>query len=490
MKRSIYISVILLFFLSSCEDFLEEEPVGILTPSQFFETPNQIQTAIDGAYTGLAKPFTSVFLGLPISEFLTFSALPGFSTNPFGTGPDESSFVRLDNIDPGNSYLNHAFNTVYVPMENINTVIANIAETSVIDEATRNRYLGQMYFLRAYHYHYGVKLFGEIPLKTTPTESISNVDITKATVEAIYNQIVLDLQNAEASGLPWNDVSGHASMGAVKTLLAKVYLDMAGFPLSKGVEYYQKAYEKSQEVIASGEFSLLDEYSDLRDPANENRGEHIFMVQRQSNVANSEMHNAVLPPAIPSAGNIFESSLLPTIEFYNSYGPGDRRTEDGAYFYEYAPGEVTTYKYWDEEAAATPPSGRNIPLYRYADVLLMCAEAKANVDGGSTADPVAVDAFFQVRNRAFPAEAKPASITVDQVLKERIWELSFEYLITWFDLQRTQRTLDVASGEIVNLLGHQATTHLRPFEESDLYLPIPNEQINLNPLLGEPATAN
>ncbi|MEX2564897.1 MAG: RagB/SusD family nutrient uptake outer membrane protein [Cyclobacteriaceae bacterium] len=335
MKRLIILSVIIAFCFSSCEGFLEEEPVGLLTTNQFFNTPNQIQTAVDGAYTGMARPFTSVFLGLPISEFLSFSALPGFSTNPFGTGPDESSFVRLDPIDPGNGYLNHAFNTVYVPMEN--------------------------------------------------------------------------------------------------------------------------------------------------------RGEHILMIQRQSNVANSEMHNAVLPPAIPSAGNIFESSLLPSIEFYNSYLAGDRRTEDGAYFYEYAPGSITTYKYWDELAAATPPSGANIPIFRYADLLLICAEAKANVDGGATSDPTAIEAYFQVRNRAFPNEPISASISVDEILKERIWELSFEYLITWFDLQRTRKTLDVQSGEMVNLIGHQATTHLRAFAETDLLLPMPNEQVNLNPRLAEPA---
>lgn len=322
MKRSILISALMALCLTSCEEFLEEEPVGILTTSQFYTTQNQIQTAVDGAYRGLARPYTSVFLGLPISEFLTFSALPGFSTNPFGTGVNESSFVRLDDIDPGNSYLNEAFNTVYIPLENINTVIANISETTVISEDLKNRFLGQMYFLRAYHYHYGVKLFGEIPLKTTPTEGISDMEIPKATEETIYSQIVEDLQNAENSGLPWKDETGHASMGAVKTLLAKVYLDMAGFPLLKGAEYYQRAYEKSQEVIASGEFMLFDEYSELRDPANENRGEHILMVQRQINVANSEMHNAVLPTAIPSAGNIFDSSLAPTIEFFNSYGTG------------------------------------------------------------------------------------------------------------------------------------------------------------------------
>lgn len=487
MKNSIIIfSVIALTFIS-CSDYLEEEPVGLLTTSQFFKTPNQIQTAVDGAYNGLARPYTSVFLGLPISEFLSFSALPGFSTNPFGTGPGEATFVRLDDLDPSNSYLNEAFKTVYIPMENINTVIANIAETTVIDEASKNAYLGQMYFLRAYHYYYGVKLFGEIPLKITPTEGIKDSEIPKATVDAVYNQIVEDLQLAEKMGLPWRDVSGHASLGAVKTLLTKVYLDMAGFPLNKGAEYYQKAYDKSLEIISNGEYALFSEYADLRSPNNQNNGEHIFMVQKQANVSNSELHNAVLPPAVPSQGNIFESSLLPTMEFFNSYGPGDRRTEDKAFFFMYAEGEITTYKYWDEDAAANSPSGANIPIFRYADVLLLSAEAKANIDGGTTSDANAINAYFEVRGRAFPNETKPTSITVDDVLKERIWELSFEYLTTWFDLQRTRRTLDVISGNMVDLIGYQATTHLRPFMESDLFFPMPTEQVNLNPLLEEPA---
>src|SRR5680860_113283 len=161
MKHSIIIFSVIAVTFISCSNYLEEEPVGLLTTSQFFKTPNQIQTAVDGAYNGLARPYTSVFLGLPISEFLSFSALPGLSTNPFGTGPNEATFVRLDDLDPSNNYLNEAFKTVYIPMENINTVIANIAETNVIDEASKNAYLGQMYFLRAYHYYYGVKLFGE-----------------------------------------------------------------------------------------------------------------------------------------------------------------------------------------------------------------------------------------------------------------------------------------------------------------------------------------
>src|SRR3546814_4408378 len=89
----------------SCEQFLEEEPAGFLTTSQFYDTPNQVRAAVDGAYIGLERPYTSVFLGLPISEFYSFESLTGFSTNPFGTGQDEASFQRLDRSEEHTSEL-------------------------------------------------------------------------------------------------------------------------------------------------------------------------------------------------------------------------------------------------------------------------------------------------------------------------------------------------------------------------------------------------
>lgn len=491
MKKFILIPALLVLSLVSCEEYLQEEPAGFLTTEQFYTSANQIKTAVDGAYLGLETPYVSVFLGLPLCEFYAFESLTGFSTNPFGTGQNEAAFQRLDVIDPQNGYLGNAFDATYVPMENINSVIANIAETTVIDEAARDQYLGQLYFLRAFKYFHGVQLFGEIPLKITPTQSVADGLLPKATLDKIYTQIVDDLVTAEAIGLPWTDVSGHVSMGAVKSLLAQVYLTMADFPLQKGNEYYQMAYDKAREVIESGQFSLFPEYADLRSPANKNKGEHIFMAQRLENIANNELHYAMLPspgktdPPI-SVNNFFDPALLPTMEFFGSYDPGDRRTEDKAYFYEYAPGEVMNYKYWDQLAAAAPPSGANIPLIRYADVLLACAEAKAALDGGATSDATAIDAWYQVRKRAFPSAVKPASITVEAVLKESFWELAFEYKV-WFMMLRTRKTLDVNSKEIVNLIGHKATTHLRAFEESDLLLPLPYEETLMNPKLNEPA---
>lgn len=494
MKKCILISCLLLLFLSSCENFLSEEPKNFLTPSQFYTTPSQVQVAVDGAYADMDLPFMSVALGLPVNEYYSFSSLPGFSLNVFGTASIEEIYETLGQaeIDNQNDYLNHAFNSIYIPMENINSVIANISETEVVDTETRDRYLAQMYFLRAYLYFRGVRLYGEIPLKTTPTQSIANVEIPKAPVEAIYDQIEADLEAAETMGLPWVDVSGHADLGAVKALLAEVYLTRAGYPLQQ-TEYYERAYNKALEVKDSGEYRLFNNYEDLRDPANFNQGEHIFMIQRKANVAENPLHFAMLPApgkteSPISENQIFNPALLPTMTFYNSYEASDRRTEDFAYFYEYTPGEVMNYKYWDEQAAESGDGGANIPRIRYADVLLTLAEAKAAADDGATSDAEAIDAYHQVRERAFPGIVRPTEISVEDVLKERFWEQSFEYKI-WFTMIRMRRTFDDANGEIVPMIGHTANTdkRLRAFTESDLLLPLPLEAIQDNPMLLEDA---
>ena len=182
-------------------------------------------------------------------------------------------------------------------------------------------------------------------------------------------------------------------------------------------------------------------------------------------------------------------------EFYESYDDQDIRKRNEEFFYtskpKYGDPETTITldvpylcKYWDENAESTGKSGANIPVYRYADVLLMCAEAKATLDGGSTSDATAVDAYFQVRHRALPDEARPTSITVDQVLKERAWELCYEFT-GWYDMLRTHRAFDPVSKQMVDLFGYQAVNHTYPFKESDLVFPVPLREKELNPLLGE-----
>lgn len=151
-------------------------------------------------------------------------------------------------------------------------------------------------------------------------------------------------------------------MGAIKTLLAKVYLTMAGYPLQKGNEYYQLAYEKAKEVIDSGAFSLFADYKDLRASENENSGEHIFMIQREAQDAGAPFHFGLLPyPEQPiSITPAYGGGLAPRKEFYESYDDQDIRKRNEEFFYtskpKYGDPETTITlevpylcKYWDEK---------------------------------------------------------------------------------------------------------------------------------------------
>lgn len=493
MNRLILILLLTLCCSSSCKKFLEETPKSFLSPAEFYKTQQQIEAAVNGCYTGLSNPWNSIFVGLGLSPMLSIEDLTGYDYRTYLLGDDESDFLNPDDPIPNtNGYLETLWKGIYYPIENCNSVIENISKTNVIDEATKNKYLGQVYFLRAWYYFLGVQLFGSIPLKTRPTSGLDSLLLPKTPVEDIYNQIVSDLTKAEQTNLPWVDKSGHVNMGAVKSLLAKVYITMAGYPLQKGNEYYQKAYEKAKEVINSGQYSLFSSYAEIRDPANDNTGENIFMLQRDPDIAANLLSYSTLPHGYPVASsNGVGGVMIPDTEFIDSYASNDKRLN--GFFYSQKPNfedpsklvtlpQPYLLKYWDDVGAKSGKYGNNIPLIRYADVLLVCAEAKASLDGGTTSDQSAINAYYQVHNRAFPNEAKPSSITFDQIFKERCWELCYEFK-TWFDMIRTHKAFDVVNNKVVDLIGYQAPSHIRPFKESDLLLPIPLTEIQLNPQL-------
>ena len=141
----------------------------------------------------------------------------------------------------------------------------------------------------------------------------------------------------------------------------------------------------------------------------------------------SPVHNDMLPYPEPSKAisqnGAYGGALAPAQAFYESYPAGDLRTAEKGYYYtEHEAqdgsgvvelGAPFIYKYWDASAAETGKSGMNYALLRYADVLLMMAEAKAQADGGSTTDTDAVEAYYMVRHRALPDEEKPFLLLPD-----------------------------------------------------------------------------
>jgi hypothetical protein len=495
MKYQLLLILILCAGLGSCKKFLAEHPSGFLTSSNYYSTPDQIRAAVNGAYAGLNNLF-GTGIGIAENNIYPLEYITGYSLRPRALSVgDEGHFLLLDNINNQNSFLEAFWTATFYPLENCNSVIANLTPSTVIAADLKKVYLGEVYFLRAWYYFQGVKLFGDIPLKTTPTTDLSDIKPVKAPQEKIYDQIVSDLQTAENAGLPWTDASGKVTMGAVKALLAKVYLTMAQYPLLKGNAYLQKAYDKSLELINSDQYALFSSYAALRDPSRQNTGEHIFMIQHNANNLPNIMHFTLMPyPEVPVSVIVNEGGALgPHQLFYQSFSSADVRKQEKQFFYTQMKNVTDTsqtitlpqpyiYKYWDSLAEQTKKSGANFELIRYADLLLVCAEARSLLDGGTTTDPAAIDAWFAVHHRAFPSSAKPASLTFDEVYKERFWELCFEFQ-TWYDMIRTRKTFDVVNNKIVSVVGFQAPNHIRAFTEKQLLMPIPYVELLKDPNL-------
>ncbi len=492
----------LVLVLTACNDYLEEEPKTFLSPDFYFQSESQITAAVNGLYTFLDDCFDSD-IEQGSQTYLFFEYLPGYGDRPYsGSTTDLNQAINL-NIKEDNTYVEKVWETNYKAIENCNSIIESMdgATTDIISEANKNKLYGEVFFLRAYNYFNLVQLFGEVPVKLSSTKNLSDVESELSSIDNVYAQIEKDLLKADSLMVnnTWASVEGRVAKGAVKSLLAKVYLTMAGYPLQKGAEYYQKAYDEAKEVVGSGQFYLFDNYAALRDVANENTGEYILMVQRESQYAGSPVHFNMLPypapeVAISSVGSA-GGGLAPSLPFFESYTTGDLRVEEKGFYYTQHEaldnpeqivelGRPYIYKYWDSEAAESGNSGRNYPLITYADVLLTLAEAKTQVDGGATNDADAINAYFEVRGRANPDEARPGLISTEDVLKERFWEICFEGH-TWYDMLRTRKAFNVTSRSIVNLIGYTAPAHPEghQFEEDDLLFPYPLREKRLNPNL-------
>ncbi|MCD8260474.1 MAG: RagB/SusD family nutrient uptake outer membrane protein [Bacteroides sp.] len=483
--------------LSSCDSFLEENHKTFLNPDSYYQNEKQALAAVNGIYTFVDDIMDSDIE--PDSQsFIFLEFMHGYGERIRGQGTQDLVQANSLLIADNNSYVQRFWETAHKAIENCNSVIEGIEgmEEGTIDENKKNQYLGETYFLRGYFYFNLVRLYGQVPLKLTPTKDVTNTAIELSSAEDVYNQIDEDMAKAGElmENLEWTNAGGRVTKGTVKSMHAKVLLTMAGYPLQKGTEYYTRAYNMAKQVYNSNAFQLFDTYEELRTV--ENSGEIIWSVQREADQAGNPLHSALLAYPAPaksvSASAAYGGAITVTQLFFNIYPQGDKRTEEREFYYTEQEaldgsgmvdlGRLYIYKYWDQEAAETGKSGADFTLLRYADVLLMVAEAKASADGGTTTDADAIEVYYLVRSRALPEEGKLTSITVDKVLQERFWELAFENQ-TWYDMARTRKALHAVTGQIVNLIGYQTPSHTAPFTEVSLLLPYPIREKRLNPNL-------
>jgi len=493
MKNNSFIIYLVtgMVIMSGCSDFLNESDPSNFTVENYFTKPEHATSSVNAIYASMRDPMGSGFGGgtWMMTEFAT-----GLAATDLGQAVN-SYFVKDLRNTSDNGYGQSYWTAYYRGIANANLSIAKIPEISM-DATEAQKLLAEAHFLRAWYYFQLVQMFGNIPLITEPvTLQSEQLFPDPATPEAVYSLIVSDLKTAEAANLNWLVSSGRVSQGAIKALLAKVYLTMAGYPLQKGAEYYKLAAEKSEEVIKSNQFRLFSSYDDLHNPAKKNLEENIFMIQYKTQIIPSGWQVSI----IPYNKNISRYSdetggIYATADFVRSYHPDDLRIKEKQFFYskytleadrsqEIDLGGYFIYKHFDNVAHnTTANSDLNWPVLRYADVLLIHAEADNEVNGPSAK---AYDAVNATRKRAQLPEL--AGLTKDQlreeIWKERWYELCFEN-ITWFDMVRLRKAFNLSTKKFEDYVGHKFS-YGPVVSEKELLFPIPTLEVKNNPKLNQ-----
>jgi hypothetical protein len=452
---------------TGCKKFLEEKDPSNLTPETYYTIPEHGEAAIAAAYA--QTRFIGNGAGIFVANFSMLEMVTGTARTETGQNSDLNNLLGLS-FNGENLLVRNWWAGLYNVVAQTNLVIEKVPAINPMDATRKAQILGEARFLRAWAYFYLVRLYGDVPLITTPQTAASpDFYPTRTGTELVYKQITDDLTTAEAAGLPWQDASGKVSKGAVKSLLSKVYLTMAGQPLNKGAAYYKLAADKSLEVITSSGYGLFPSYADLHSLSQENKGEHIFQIQYLATVSGNPMQQLLLPNfKNVSAYSDEIGSTVPTTKFYQSFEAGDLRTKDreGFFYTSYytgGSGELKAlnapyiFKHFDVVAngtlgtAGTTQSDLNWPQIRFAEVLLTYAEAQNRADGAP--NTAAYDALNRIRRRALIPELSGLSQTAfeEAVWRERWHELCYEG-ITWFDMVRLRKVYNESTNGFDNFV--------------------------------------
>ena len=451
--RAIAVILGLMTFLACSDDFIDVESQDP-NSEDFFNTEEDYQDALVGAYDLLQSTYINVMLGEIASD------------NTLAGGESATDVIGIQEIDdmihtPVNQQLRDIWGWMYAGVNRANYIMEF---QDNIDFAGKNEVLAQTRFLRAYYYFELVKWFGDVPLKVDERIQFGDqFDIDRTPKAEVYAQIEADLIYA-ADNLPVTQAeAGRITRGAAQALLGKVYL------------YQDKFTEAAQTldlVINSGNYDLVADYESIFEQEGENNVESVFEVQYSDKegagfgcLQCSEGNVAVGFNGIRNyAGPTFESGFsfnVPTQEAFDLYEEGDIRRdiaildieawslETGATFstgYEHT--GFFNRKYIARQGGLNTPDANltranNYRSIRFADVLLMAAEA---YNRGGLGDDVARLYLNRVRTRAELTEVNASgSELTDAIINERRLELMGEGH-RFFDLVRTGRAAQNIDG--------------------------------------------
>ncbi len=491
--------------VAGCNDkqFLTEVPYSFVGPANFYNNAGDAIAAVNGVYASFINTSGDNYYG---RNFVMLVEFPSDAVTCYLSGTNERSLVDNYTFTATHSYIYSTWQSAYAAINRANSVIGRVPAISM-DTTLRKRIVGEAKFLRAMHYFNLVRLFGGVPLRKTETIGLDSLQESRNTAAEVYAQVVTDLQDAitvlpAKSAYTGTDL-GRASRGAAKALLAKVYLQRAGTGVGSAADY-QLALDQARQVVSDGGYSLVSDVATLYDLSSENNAEILFDIQNTRVQGLGGRIGNHMVPRNSSWGASQNGSFEAEQPFYDSFDAADKRR--AAIFVTSFPNKAgltilytpavtasSTYgadspylnKFIDKTVVTAGQEEPNYIVMRYADLLLIQAEA-ANAVAGPTAE--AYTAVNAVRARAgLPALAGLTQTQMrDAIFQERRWELVMEGPNGYFD---NQRNWDWARARIeANMaLGKAGSFRVSKYPKAQVSLvdkfklmPIPQRAIDLN----------
>lgn len=459
MKKNIVVTLALCVVLgTSCVD-LVQEPQSFMSPENIEINEKNSLGMLDGLYKEL---YGGNY------EYNCRTVIMGLGSDDIGTGNVTKRHTNYDQMDITIGKQDEDSRTMWGNMYSL-AQIANLWKeafeaTSDLNETVRAQYIAECRFMRAFAYFNLVRWFGDVPCfidSQCTTDLNGSTNITRNKTEEIYNKIIIpDLENAISYLPAYSRVNDNSRVGAwaAKACLADVYMTMAGWPL-KQTDKYAAAATICEDIIKNGGFSLEENYKDLWMEANKNsRTEHIFALNHSkermaSNYGKSYFIQEEAGWADYTADPVFyeqhpddarkDFNFVTTFKINNRNVPYTR-TEMKA---------PAINKYRDYGGVGSAQSAGITPIYRFAEVLLMYAEAQCKSAGAP--DDLAYECLDRVRYRAAKNKATHQAytsldqFTPEQFLQKVFDEYGYEFFAEfkrWFYLVRNEKVYEVNHG--------------------------------------------
>lgn len=409
-NKYILIFILSAFILSACEDQLN------VSPSTSLSSDDGVITSIDRAELAVNGMYDELQDGDYYGNYvLVFGDLASDNMSHTGTQIVNNQ-VSINEILPDNSRIATIWDDIYEVINIANTIIADVPQIENADETDANRLMGEAYFVRALSYFSLVKNWAGVPLVTSPTRDLSNIELlSRSSQEEVYNQVESDFNQA-ITLLGTFDVNGRANAWAARGLLARAHLYQGE---------WQDAYDLANDVISNSGYSLAGTYAEIFDYAAPFSSESMFEISFSSQDGNS----LAFWNYIDEFGGRYEYG--PTTAIVNAYtDPNDSRFDVNI------ANQLGTYvvnKFTDVAAGSD-----NVMVIRLSEMYFIRAEALIN---GATGTAVALDDLNTVRIRSGAAPLA-GPVTTDLILAERNLEFAFEGH-RWYDLTRTNKAIDV-----------------------------------------------